>query len=88
MGIASAIGTYAVDFYRVGKGAIKKGGRYIASEGKELLVNHTNFGKRVREGVHYAREAAQTQFEKITQKSGFSQMIDKMKDNAWNAAQS
>lgn len=88
MGIASAIGTYAVDFYRAGKGAIKKGGRYIASEGKELLVNHTNFGKRVREGVHYAREAAQTQFEKITQKSGFSQMIDKMKDNAWNAAQS
>lgn len=24
MGIASAIGTYAVDFYRAGKGAIKK----------------------------------------------------------------
>ncbi len=69
-----------------GEIALKKGGKYLTEATKDLLSNHTQIGRRIRTGVHEAREAYTHKFEQIAANNGLSDQFARIKNNIWNAS--
>lgn len=59
------LSAYAFKFWR----AAKTGTKYVAKESKDLFANHTKIGRRLRAGVHQAREAVRVKMPKFSDKT-------------------
>jgi len=59
----------AGQIYHAGTEVAKKGATYVSRETKDALVNHTQIGRRLQEGIHSAKEAVK---HKITKLAGDS----------------
>ena len=69
MGFLSVAAKSAAELVHTYSGVAKKGVQYISQETKSALVNHTQIGRRLRDGVHSARESIRTQFARIKTES-------------------
>lgn len=74
------------DLWHAGKTAVKKGRKYLTEETKDILSNHTQWGRRIRTGVHEAREAYTHKFEQIDENNGLTEQFARIKDNIWDAS--
>lgn len=63
------LSAYAVRFCRATSSSAKKGLQYVTSEAKDLAVNHTQIGRRLRDGVRHAREAVKIKMKTLSDKS-------------------
>lgn len=63
------VAAYAAKIYRAGIKSVKNGTKHTTDELKDLLANHTKVGRRLREGVHSAREAVNVKFKKVSDKT-------------------
>ncbi len=64
----------------------KKATTTVAKEAKNVLVNHTQIGRRLREGVHTARQAIKTSFTKLSKESDdvVNKYMDKLNIHGYN----
>ena len=68
MGIGK-LGTCTVKFCRGLFSDVKNGTKYVVKESKELFATRTKIGRRLRSGVHNAREAVKVKMQKLSDKS-------------------
>lgn len=69
MGI-SKLTLCAANYFAASKNFANKGVKYVYRESKNIFANNTKIGKRLREGVHNAREAVKVNIEKIPDSAG------------------
>ena len=67
MGISKAV-SYTADIYRAAVKTLGKGKKYVTKEAKDAFANHTQIGRRLREGVHSAREAVNIKMDNFSDK--------------------
>ena len=68
MGIGK-LGTCTVKFCSGLFSDVKNGTKYVVKESKELFATRTKIGRRLRSGVHNAREAVKVKMQKLSDKS-------------------
>ena len=65
MAVEKLFVSYAGKFFNYSKTALKKGVSYVTKESKDVLINHTKIGRRLRDGVRHAKEAVKVKMQKI-----------------------
>lgn len=71
-----------------GKAAAKKGAKYVVQEAKDAIANHTQIGRRLREGVHSAREAVKTRIARVNADvdGAYGKYVDKAQSEGYSVA--
>ena len=84
MGLLSLAADAAVYVAKKSKSTMKKGAHYLATETKDVLVNHTAIGRRLKSGIIDAKDSFKRGFTKFAQGGNVDDYIDSIKSKALN----
>lgn len=88
MAMVSRLLSCAGKLYESSASAAKKGLNYVTTEAKDALVNHTDIGMRLRNGVHSAREAVHHKMRRLAENSeaAYSKYVQNFRQNGVNVS--